>query len=78
MAETTTNDTLPNSAPAPCTAHEWNKRVYAGKKEWHRGQAQLPVKEKMRIMLQMQRDALPLIARHRPLKPHEKPWDIEP
>ena len=62
----------------PCTAQEWNERAYQNKKAWHKQQAQLPIKEKMRIMLQMQRDALPLIARHRPLKPHEKPWDIEP
>jgi hypothetical protein len=72
--ETPTND----DAPQPCSPSQWNERVYAAKKEWHFQQAQLPIKEKMRIMLQMQRDALPLIARHRALKPHEKPWDIEP
>lgn len=67
-----------NDTPEPCSVAQWNERVYAAKKKWHCEQAQLPIKEKMRIMLQMQRDALPLIARHRPLKPHEKPWDIEP
>ncbi len=59
-------------------AEEHNERAYARKKEWHKEQAQLPIKEKMRIMLQMQKQALPLLAKHRPLKWWEKPWDIEP
>jgi hypothetical protein len=57
---------------------KYNVRQYAKKREWHRTQAQLPVKEKVRILLQLQKDDLPLLARQRPLKWHEKPWDIEP
>lgn len=60
------------------TAEEYNERAYARKKEWHKQQAQLPIKEKMRILLQMQKQTLPLLARQRPLKWWEKPWDIEP
>jgi len=62
----------------PETAEEHNQRIYAGKKDYHRRQAQLPIKEKMRIMLEMQKRVLPLIAKHRPLKWYEKPWEIEP
>lgn len=51
---------------------------HAAKAEWHRAQAQLPLKEKVRILLELQKQDLPLIARHRPLKWYEKPWDIEP
>ena len=62
----------------PETSEEYNRRMYAAKREWHRHQAQLPVKEKMRLMLEMQKRVLPLIARQRPLHWWEKPWDIEP
>ena len=51
---------------------------HAAKEEWHLAQARLPLKEKVRILLEMQKQDLPLIARHRPLKWYEKPWDIEP
>lgn len=57
---------------------DYNARQYARKRQWHRAQAQLPIKEKVRILLEMQKRELPLLARHRPLKQHEKPWDIEP
>lgn len=60
------------------TKEEYNQRMYAAKRDWHRQQAQLPIKEKMRIMLEMQKRVLPLLARQRPLHWWEKPWDIEP
>jgi hypothetical protein len=41
-------------------------------------QARLPLKEKFRILLELQRQDLPLLARHRPLQPWEYPWTIEP
>ena len=55
-----------------------NDEIYQKKKEWHRQQAQLPIKEKMRILLELQKHDIPLIAALRPLKWYEKPWDIEP
>jgi hypothetical protein len=48
------------------------------KNRWHRAQASLPVREKVRILLELQRQDLPLIRRHRALKPWEEPWAIEP
>jgi hypothetical protein len=48
------------------------------KAAWHRAQAQLPLREKVRILLEMQRQDLPLIARRRPLRSWERPWPIEP
>ena len=41
-------------------------------------QAALPLKEKVRILLELQKQELPLLARQRPLRPWEKPWPIEP
>jgi hypothetical protein len=52
--------------------------LFESKRRWHAAQAQLPVREKVRILLQMQRDHLPLIAGQRELRPWEKPWDVEP
>ncbi len=57
---------------------ESREHIVRSKQRWHKQQAQLPIKEKVRILLALKRADLPLIARHRPLEPHEKPWDIEP
>ena len=48
------------------------------KRAWHRRCAELPVVEKVRILLDLQRQDLPLIARHRALEWWEQPWDIDP
>jgi hypothetical protein len=48
------------------------------KAQWHRAQASLPLREKVRILLELQRQDLPLIRQHRALKPWEEPWAIEP
>lgn len=52
--------------------------VLVRKRQWHQAQARLPVREKVRILLQLQRQDLPLIARRRALKAWERPWDISP
>lgn len=54
------------------------RRLWSSKREWHRMQAALPLQEKFRILLELQRQDLPLIERRRPLKPWERPWRIEP
>jgi len=54
------------------------ERIFAAKRDWHRRQAHLPLKEKVRIMLQMQRDDYPILVRRGGLRSWEKPWDIEP
>lgn len=52
--------------------------MLARKREWHRRQVQQPIEEKVRILLELQRQELPLLARLRPLRPWERPWDITP
>jgi hypothetical protein len=54
------------------------QRLFDAKVEWHRAQARLPIKEKVRILLELQQQDLPLIARRRPLRSWEKPWPITP
>jgi hypothetical protein len=48
------------------------------KRAWHRAQAHLPLVEKVRILLELQRQELPLLARQRPLRSWERPWDVTP
>ncbi len=48
------------------------------KERWHRAQRALPVREKVRILPELQRQDLPFIRRHRAVRPWEKPWPIEP
>ena len=54
------------------------QHVFDIKAKWHREQAMLPLKQKVRILLELQRQDRPLIERQRPLKPWERPWGIEP
>lgn len=53
-------------------------RLLERKRAWHRAQAKAPLLEKVRILLELQQQDLPLIARRRPLRPWERPWDIAP
>ena len=48
------------------------------KEKWHRAQVSLPIREKVRILLELQRQGLPLLAKQRPLRTWEKPWPVEP
>jgi hypothetical protein len=54
--------------------NETMRRLIAGKEAWRRSQAALPFHEKIRILVQMQRDAAPIL-RARGLNPVV--WDIE-
>jgi hypothetical protein len=63
--------------PEP-TASDNLRSIYAAKEAWHHRQARLPLREKVRILLELQRQDYPLLQRHRPLKSWERPWEIEP
>lgn len=51
---------------------------WRAKAAWHKQQAQLPVKEKIRRLLEMQRQLYPIFRQRRPLREWERPWAIEP
>jgi hypothetical protein len=53
-------------------------RIFEAKREWHRRQAALPLREKVRILLELQRQDYPLLKERGVLRPWERPWDIEP
>ena len=48
------------------------------KRAWHQAQATAPLQEKVRVLLELQQQDLPLLARQRPLRPWERPWDVTP
>ncbi|MYN65206.1 MAG: hypothetical protein F4X11_09280 [Acidobacteria bacterium] len=54
------------------------KDLLQRKRRWHREQSKAPLQEKVRILLELQRQDLPLLARQRPLRPWERPWDVIP
>lgn len=63
----------PDDAMSPVAKH-----LLTAKANWHQAQARLPLREKVRILLELQRQELPLVARRRPLRSWERPWPIEP
>jgi hypothetical protein len=54
------------------------ERLWQGKAALHRRHAALPLPEKVRLVMELQRMVLPLIARQRALRSWERPWEIEP
>lgn len=52
--------------------------LHAGKSTFHRERTQLPLREKIRLVLYLQHVCLPLIKRHRRLLAWERPWEISP
>ena len=54
------------------------EQLWNGKAALHCRHASLPLSEKVRLVIELQRIVLPLIARQRPLRPWEKVWEIDP
>jgi hypothetical protein len=70
MASRSEHDGLPST--------ELLEALRSGKAALHREHARLPLPEKVRLVMELQRIVLPLIARQRALHPWERPWEIEP
>jgi hypothetical protein len=54
------------------------RAMFERQRTWHEQQARLPLREKVRILLLLQRQELPLLKRLRRLEAWERPWEIEP
>jgi hypothetical protein len=54
------------------------QQLWKGKAALHARHANLPLPEKVRLVIELQRIVLPLIARQRPLRAWEKVWEIDP
>jgi hypothetical protein len=57
---------------------ELMSRLHQAKAELHARRTQISLKEKVAIVLELQRIYLPLLERHRPLASWEHPWEVEP
>lgn len=62
------------SRPTP----ELMNRLRQGKADLRAGRTQLSLKEKVAMVIELQRIYLPLLERQRPLASWERPWEIEP
>jgi hypothetical protein len=53
-------------------------KLRQGKDELRRDREELPLPEKIRQVIELQRLQYPLLARQRTLRSWERPWEIEP
>jgi hypothetical protein len=54
------------------------ERIWEEKRRWHAAQAKLPLREKFRILLELQRQDYPILSARGALEPWQKPWPVEP
>jgi hypothetical protein len=66
----------PRTRPRPSL--DLLKKLRAGKWALRRRRSNLPLPDKVRELLELQRLQFPLLARQRSLRCWERPWDIDP
>ena len=64
----------PRSRPTP----ELLEQLREGKRQLHEAQRELPLKEKVRQLLELQKIDYEIRKSRGDLRPWEKPWEIEP
>jgi hypothetical protein len=64
----------PRSRPTPALLASLRE----GKSTLHGQRASMTLREKVALVLELQRVCLPLIKRHRRLAPWEQPWSVTP
>ena len=62
----------------PRPSAELIARQRQGKDELRRAREALPLREKIRQVIELQRFQYPLLKRQRPLEPWERSWEVEP
>jgi len=58
--------------------HEELSRALDAKRRWHAEQARLPLREKFRILLELQKQDYPILAARGALAPWQRPWPVDP
>lgn len=76
MASRSDDTAATDSRPRPSA--ELLARLRAGKNALRREREGLPLPEKVRQVIELQKIVHPLLARRRTLEPWEHPWDVEP
>ena len=75
MASPSNRDqTHPRQRPSPDLLNTLRK----GKERLRQDRMSLPLPEKIRQVLELQRLQHPLLAKQRPLRWWERPWDVDP
>jgi hypothetical protein len=64
--------------PRPRPSAELIAKLRQGKDDLRREREALPLREKIRQVMELQRLQYPLLSRQRSLESWERPWDIEP
>ena len=67
-----------SSGPRPTPSEQLLAALRRAKSDLHREHRELPLREKVRLVVELQKICLPMIARQRPLRPWERLWVIEP
>lgn len=80
---TSSNDMASGSEQDVAGAHQRPSRdlvaaLRRGKEELRRERQRLPLREKVRQVMELQRFAYPLLTRQRAPEPWMRPWEIEP
>jgi len=57
---------------------ELMRRLHQGKADLRAQRTRMALKEKIRMLLELQRIYWPLLKRHRPLASWERPWEVDP
>jgi hypothetical protein len=70
------SDSGVGSRPRPSA--ELVAKLRQGKDKLRRDREELPLPEKIRQVIELQRLQYPLLARQRTLKSWERPWEVEP
>ena len=53
-------------------------RAFEAKRRWHAAQARLPLREKFRLLLELQKQDYPILAARGALAPWQTPWPVDP
>jgi len=67
-----------STAVRPRPSPELLQALRSGKASLRQRRMALPLREKVRQLLEVQRAVFPLLAKQRPLRSWEHPWDLEP
>jgi hypothetical protein len=73
-----TSDARDTTAQPARPSAELLTKLRDGKAALRQRRIQLPLREKVRQVLALQRLQHPLLAARRPLRSWEEPWDVEP
>lgn len=72
------SENAPAGTPRRRPSARLTARLRRGKAALRRERERMPLPEKVRLVIELQRFAYPLLARQRQLEPWERPWEIEP